>query len=173
MGSTVLYVWKRANPKSILSQLDTAIENGDSVFNMTGGEQLRDYLPVEAVAQQLLDLFLSRKEGTYNICSEKPISVRRLVEERIRERSSAIKLNLGYYPYPEEEPMAFWGVRDMGETLYLPTLPNAPLKTEDQRQNLARCGCVLIQVLTSLKTRHLTKLYLTTALTMKIARHTL
>ncbi|MDD3573912.1 MAG: NAD-dependent epimerase/dehydratase family protein [Methanospirillum sp.] len=35
------------NPKSLLSQLDAAIDRGDLVFRMSGGEQLRDYLPVE------------------------------------------------------------------------------------------------------------------------------
>jgi dTDP-6-deoxy-L-talose 4-dehydrogenase (NAD+) len=35
------------NPKSLLSQLDAAIEQGDPVFRMSGGEQLRDYLPVD------------------------------------------------------------------------------------------------------------------------------
>jgi nucleoside-diphosphate-sugar epimerase len=128
---------KGQNPKSVLSQLDTAIDNGDSVFNMSGGEQLRDYLPIEAVAQQLFDLYVSEREGTYNVCSGKPISVRRLAEQRIKERSAPIKLNLGYYPYNDYEPIAFWGVRDIGETLYLPTLPNAPLKTKQQNQSLA------------------------------------
>ena len=103
---------KGQNPKSVLSQLDTAIDNGDSTFNMSGGEQLRDYLPIEAVAQQLFDLYVSSTTGTYNICSGNPISVRRLVEERIKDRCASIQPNLGYYPYPDYEPMAFWGVRD-------------------------------------------------------------
>ena len=128
---------KGQNPKSVLSQLDTAIESGDTVFNMSGGEQLRDYLPIESVAQQLFDLYVSAREGTYNVCSGKPISVRRLVEERIKERAAHIKPNLGHYPYPDCEPMAFWGERDIGETLYLPTLPNAPLRTKEQNQKLA------------------------------------
>lgn len=128
---------KGQHPKSVLSQLDVAIENGDAVFNMSGGEQLRDYLPIEAATQQLLDLYVSGREGTYNVCSEKPISVRRLAEERVRERSSPIKLNLGYYTYADHEPMAFWGVRDIGETIYLPALPNVPLKTKEENHNLA------------------------------------
>jgi len=100
------------NPKSILAQLDTAIANGDSVFNMSGGEQLRDYLPVEAVAQQLLDILKSDQAGVYNVCSGEAISIRRLVEERIKERGASIHLNLGYYPYPDYEPMAFWGINN-------------------------------------------------------------
>ena len=125
------------NAQSLMSQLDRAIDNNDSLFNMSGGEQLRDYLPVEEVAKQLCELYQSKREGIFNICSGKPISVRRLVEERIKERHASMTLNLGYYPYPDYEPMAFWGERDIGETRYLPILPNAPLHSPDQNQNLA------------------------------------
>ena len=97
------------NPKSILAQLDTAIDNGDSVFNMSGGEQLRDYMPVTDVARDLFDLYESGKGGCFNICSGQPVSIRTLVERRIAEKSSPITMNLGYYPYPDYEPMAFWG----------------------------------------------------------------
>jgi dTDP-6-deoxy-L-talose 4-dehydrogenase (NAD+) len=44
-----------------------------------------------------------------NICSGESVSVRRLVEHRIAKRGADIRLNLGYYPYPTYEPMAFWG----------------------------------------------------------------
>jgi len=44
-----------------------------------------------------------------NCSSGQPISVRALVERRVRERGSMIRLNLGHYPYPAHEPMAFWG----------------------------------------------------------------
>ncbi len=134
----LFYIYgKGQNRKSVLSQLDTAIDNGDSTFNMSGGEQLRDYLPIEAVAQQLFDLYVSTRPGTYNICSGNPISVRRLVEERIKERRASIQLNLGYYPYADYEPIAFWGVRDIGETVLLPALPNAPIKSTTSAQSLA------------------------------------
>ena len=100
------------NPNSLLSQLDRAIDNGDESFNTSGGEQLRDYLPVTEVAARLVKL-LEHPEvsGPINICSGKPISVRRLAEDRITERSASIRLNLGHYPYQDYEPMAFWGDR--------------------------------------------------------------
>jgi nucleoside-diphosphate-sugar epimerase len=98
------------NPNSLLAQLDSAIERGDSVFNMSGGEQLRDYLPVEEVARRIALLpGLPEYDGIFNCCSGKPISIRHLVEEHLIRRGAHIKLNLGYYPYPDFEPMAFWG----------------------------------------------------------------
>lgn len=100
------------NPRSILAQLDTAISRGDAIFDMSAGEQLRDYLPVESVARQLQALLATNLGGAFNVCSGKPISIRRLVEEHIAAREANILLNLGHYPYPDHEPMAFWGVPD-------------------------------------------------------------
>lgn len=98
------------NANSLLAQLDRAIDNGEAKFNMSGGEQLRDYLPVNEVAHRLV-LLLEHPEcdGTVNVCSGAPASVRRLVERHIAIRGAEIQLNLGHYPYPEYEPMAFWG----------------------------------------------------------------
>jgi nucleoside-diphosphate-sugar epimerase len=97
---------------SLLPQLKGAVERGDKVFNMSGGEQLRDYLPITEVAKCLVSLALgNRDNGIVNICSGKPMSVRKLVEGWIRENGWSIEFNLGHYPYPDYEPMAFWGER--------------------------------------------------------------
>lgn len=104
--------------KSLLPQLKKAVQRGDSFFNMSGGEQLRDFIPVTDVATMLVALALHRTDiGIVNICSGKPISVRTLVEGWIREYGWSIQLNLGYYPYPDYEPMAFWGCRDKLDTV--------------------------------------------------------
>ena len=100
------------NPRSVLAQLDAAIVRGDVTFDMSGGEQLRDYLPVEKATLQLADRLASGTAGTFNVCSGKPVSIRRLVEQRIAERGARIEMNLGHYPYPDYEPMAFWGEPD-------------------------------------------------------------
>jgi nucleoside-diphosphate-sugar epimerase len=97
---------------SLLPQLEAAIARGDPEFNMSGGEQLRDYLSVEAAAAYLVELALNgRDNGVVNVCSGQPVPVRRLVEDVVARHGSSIKLNLGYFPYPEYEPMAFWGDR--------------------------------------------------------------
>lgn len=95
---------------SLYPKLKEAVLRGDTVFNMSGGEQLRDYLPVEEVARRIVNLSMAeRGEGVVNICSGKPVSVRGLVEQWLCENNWKIELNLGYYPYPDYEPMAFWG----------------------------------------------------------------
>lgn len=95
---------------SLYPKLKEAVLRGDKIFNMSGGEQLRDYLPVTEVAGQIVRMAMSRRDtGIVNICSGKPISVRKLVEHWVHENNWEINLNLGYYPYPDYEPMAFWG----------------------------------------------------------------
>lgn len=95
---------------SLYSQLKQAVLREDKVFNMSGGEQLRDYLPITDVASLIVKLALSQQDlGCVNICSGRPISIRSLVEQWIQENGWKIKPNLGYYPYPDYEPMEFWG----------------------------------------------------------------
>ena len=97
---------------SLFSQLKSAVGRGDKLFNMSGGEQLRDYIPVTEIAKHLVSFALSGEDvGVVNTCSGIPISVRKLVENWIKEYGWEIDLNLDYYPYPDYEPMAFWGDR--------------------------------------------------------------
>jgi len=97
------------SPKSLLPQLDATIARGDAEFPMSGGEQLRDYLPVEKVAEYICRIALSNERGVVNCCSGVTISVRRLVEERVAASGSSIRLKTGVYDYPAYEGMAFWG----------------------------------------------------------------
>lgn len=98
------------NPNSLLSQLDKALANGESSFNMSGGEQVRDYLPVEKVAEYIAAIALQNcTGGIINCCSGTPVTVKELVEKYLEKQHKNIQLNLGYYPYPDYEPMRFWG----------------------------------------------------------------
>lgn len=104
---------------SLLPQLRSAVQKGMPVFNMSGGEQLRDYMPVEEAATALVDLAIQKADlGPVNVCSGNPVSVRSMIEKWIRENGWNIRLNPGYYPYPDYEPMAFWGNRAKLDTFY-------------------------------------------------------
>lgn len=101
---------KGQSPNSILSQLDRALENGDSTFNMSMGDQLRDYLPVEKMAEYIVNISLQNEvTGIINCCSGNPISIKTLVKDHLKQKQKTIHLNLGYYPYPDYEPKNFWG----------------------------------------------------------------
>ena len=107
----LFYMWgKGQNPKSLIAQLETALQNGDAIFNMSGGEQVRDFSPVEDVAANIVSVAIQKKvEGIINICSGKPVTVKTFVENYLQQRNIKIQLNLGFYPYPDFEPMKFWG----------------------------------------------------------------
>lgn len=110
----LFYMYGAGQPKnSLYPQLKDAVSRGERIFNMSGGEQLRDYLPVEEIARQIARLAIAKcNVGLINVCSGRPVSVRKLVEQWLLENNWEIELNLGYYPYPDYEPMAFWGNRD-------------------------------------------------------------
>ncbi|MBN1974466.1 MAG: NAD(P)-dependent oxidoreductase [Sedimentisphaerales bacterium] len=98
------------NPKSLLSQLEQALSQDQEQFNMSRGDQIRDYLPVETVARYIFTIALQNKiTGIVNCCSGKPVTVLDLVNKYLEGRNKSIKLNLGYYSYPDYEPMEFWG----------------------------------------------------------------
>jgi nucleoside-diphosphate-sugar epimerase len=96
--------------KAILPLLEEAIANNQGVFNMSLGKQLRDYLPVEKVAENIVVSALQNKvEGIINCCSGIPISIKDLVQNYLEKSGTVLKLNYGYYPYLDYEPFEFWG----------------------------------------------------------------
>jgi dTDP-6-deoxy-L-talose 4-dehydrogenase (NAD+) len=101
------------NPNSLLAALDRAIDAGEPSFNMSAGEQLRDFLAIETAAGHLTSILEQGDfAGVINCASGQPVSVRALVEQRLRERGASLNLNLGHYPYPTHEPLAFWAVTE-------------------------------------------------------------
>jgi nucleoside-diphosphate-sugar epimerase len=101
---------KGQNPNSLFSQLETAVNRGDQVFNMSPGDQLRDFLPIEKMAEYIVDISLQEMgAGIINCCSGKPVSVKEMVTNFLGSRQAELKLNLGYYPYSDIEPQNFWG----------------------------------------------------------------
>jgi dTDP-6-deoxy-L-talose 4-dehydrogenase (NAD+) len=96
--------------KSLYTQMEKAVFNNDKEFRMSGGEQLRDFLPIEDVSDNLTKIsLLGDVNGIINCCSGSPQSVRKFVENYFASREKEIKLITGYYPYPDYEPLAFWG----------------------------------------------------------------
>jgi dTDP-6-deoxy-L-talose 4-dehydrogenase (NAD+) len=67
-------------------------------------------LPVEKAAEDIASLVAHPEcQGIVNVCSGRPVSVRRLVEDHVARRRARIRLNFGQRPYPDYESMAYWG----------------------------------------------------------------
>ncbi|AVA25727.1 NAD(P)-dependent oxidoreductase [Rhizobium sp. NXC24] len=97
--------------RSLLSQLDKALAEKRPTFDMSPGDQLRDYLPIEEVAERFARVIAQTEiSGIINCCSGRPISVLDLVERHLQANSGSIHLNRGVYSYPDYEALAFWGV---------------------------------------------------------------
>jgi dTDP-6-deoxy-L-talose 4-dehydrogenase (NAD+) len=107
----LFYMYGKGQPsKSLFSQLEKALDDHEQVFNMSGGQQVRDYLPVEKVAEYVVRIALQGEvTGTINCCSGIPVTVEEQVTNWLNRRSRRIRLNLGYYAYPDYEAMRFWG----------------------------------------------------------------
>lgn len=101
---------KGQNNNSVIPQLEKALKNGDQLFNMSGGEQIRDYLTVEEVAKNIVKIALQSKiYGIINNCSGLPQKLVEVINDYLENNNKKINLNLGYYPYSNIEPKAFWG----------------------------------------------------------------
>jgi dTDP-6-deoxy-L-talose 4-dehydrogenase (NAD+) len=100
-------------PNSLIPQLHLAVSQGQKSFNMSPGDQVRDFLPVEKVAEYICTAALQNKvSGIINVCSGNPVQVKDFVKEYMLQHDINIELNTGYYPYNPLEPFAFWGNRD-------------------------------------------------------------
>lgn len=96
--------------RSLLAQLNAAIDRGDTVFPMSGGEQLRDYLPVERALNGLSTCWNAGSRAVLPTSAVRsPVSVRKLVEDHIRSRGSQKNRAHHVIPYAKHEPFAFWG----------------------------------------------------------------
>jgi nucleoside-diphosphate-sugar epimerase len=97
-------------PTSLYSQFTAALARGARTFDMSKGDQVRDYMKVEDAAAAAVAVALAPEAPpTVNICSGEPVSVRSLVERWRADRAADIAINFGALDAPSYEPFAFWG----------------------------------------------------------------
>lgn len=99
-------------PNTLFGSLKQHIEQEASYFDMSLGQQIRDYLHIDLVSQRLAAVISSRKEfDVLNLCSGEG----RALESHVRswitqiDIDNTIELKLGALPYRDEEPFALWG----------------------------------------------------------------
>lgn len=107
----LFYIYgKSQNSNTLYGQFLKAAKSKAKIFNMSPGDQMRDYLHVHEVAKYILMLSIYNKQSdVFNICSGKPKKLQKIVLDWKKECNSKIDLNLGYYNYSPKEPLHFWG----------------------------------------------------------------
>lgn len=107
----VFYVFGEVKErKNLYTLLNAAVANHDESFNMSGGEQIRDFLSPTEIASYIVSVALqSAENGVVNICSGNAVRLKDLVENFLATHKSSLKINYGFYPYPNYEPMQTWG----------------------------------------------------------------
>jgi dTDP-6-deoxy-L-talose 4-dehydrogenase (NAD+) len=78
-------------------------------FDVTAGEQVRDYLHVSDVAAALVTLAEQKAQGIYNIASGTPITMRHLMETIGDIVGGKDLIRFGAIPYRQWEPMFICG----------------------------------------------------------------
>lgn len=99
------------HPSNFWPALMAAAKSGED-FEMTAGEQVRDYLPVEDVAKTFLNWSVSREVSkgnpvVKNVGSGKPISMSEFAEHWWKKSSACGTLKIGALPYRPNEIMRF------------------------------------------------------------------
>lgn len=96
--------------KSLFDHVQAAIDNNDKKFDMSHGQQKRDFIPVKTIAIYIKQLACANKDiGIVNLCSGVAQTVENQVKEWFSDKQKTIALNLGVIETPEYEAEVFWG----------------------------------------------------------------
>lgn len=107
----IFYVFgETVGRKNLYTSLNEAIRNREKIFDMSGGEQIRDFLSPQEISKLIVEISIQTDiTGIINCCSGVPVKLKNYVQEYLQKNNSSIKLNFGIYPYANYEPMTCWG----------------------------------------------------------------
>ena len=107
----IFYVFgETVGRKNLYTSLNEAIRNREKIFDMSGGEQIRDFLSPQEISKLIVEISIQTDiTGIINCCSGVPVKLKNYVQEYLQKNNSSIKLNFGIYPYVNYEPMSCWG----------------------------------------------------------------
>lgn len=98
------------NPRTLYGQINRSIKEKKEIFNMSNGDQTRDYLNINNVIKIIINILIkSNKSDVINICSGRPVSLKNLVNKWLKKKKYKLKVNYGYYKNSNNEAQNFWG----------------------------------------------------------------
>ena len=95
---------------SLISQLEKAVKLKKAKFNMTEGNQIRDFINISETVKLISKICLDyNAKGIYNVCSGIPISVIDFVRQYLKKNNYKIDLNRGAIKENKFEPKVAYG----------------------------------------------------------------
>ncbi len=109
--------------KTLWGQLHKAHACGCAEFAMSQGDQERDYLHADTVADMIICASLQNHvQGVINVGSGEKTQVMEMVQKFMVENKASFHLSRGFYPYPAYEPFSFWANTEKLRTFYSPVV---------------------------------------------------
>lgn len=99
---------EQEDPRRLVPALMQSLREGKT-FDVTPGEQVRDYLHVRDVASAIWTLTSQNAQGIYNIASGNPVTMRTLMETIGDVVGGKELIRFGALPYRQWEPMFICG----------------------------------------------------------------
>jgi nucleoside-diphosphate-sugar epimerase len=95
---------------TLCGSLLNAIKNREKEFEMSHGEQERDYIEINELITKIMDIIVDSKNKTVqNCCSGYPTKVIDIVEKILSQNNYKLQLKKGTREIPEYEGNSFWG----------------------------------------------------------------
>ena len=101
------------NSRTLYGQINQTIKNKNKNFNIPKNNPTKDYLEVNNVAKIILSIIKkSNKSEVINICSGRPVSLKKLINSWLKKKNYKLKINYGYSNNSNNEFKNFWGNSD-------------------------------------------------------------
>ena len=98
------------NPRTLYGQINKTIKNKKKIFYISKENPIRDYLEVSNVAKIMIDIIKkTNKSEIINICSGRPVSLKKLINRWLKKKKYKLKINYGYLNHSINEAKNFWG----------------------------------------------------------------
>lgn len=117
-GKSVSVKWLRAyyilgdntRNKSIFSRILEWAAEGRKTFPFTAGTNKYDFISVTELARQIAEASVQNNvEGIINVCSGRPVALKTMVENFIKDNSLNIRPEYGAFPDRKYDSPAIWG----------------------------------------------------------------
>jgi dTDP-6-deoxy-L-talose 4-dehydrogenase (NAD+) len=99
------------DPRRLIPYVKERLAQGLAV-ELTSGTQVRDYMLVQDAARDLADHVMGERQGAFNVCSGRPVTVRSLVEALADECGRRDLLRFGARAENFTDPPVIVGVKE-------------------------------------------------------------